>query len=101
MLDSEARRIAAQAWAQVKPADDPDFRACAPNHQSRLAYKAQSVAKTGTREDAFDEAVFAILNPPPQVDEPAPLVEVAPAPKAKSKAKPKTTSKAKAATAKK
>jgi hypothetical protein len=108
MLDSEARKIAAQAWAQVKAADDPGFGACAPDHQSKLAYKAINVAKSGTREDAFDEAVHAILSATPQSPEPVevasledaiteatPPAEPAPAPKKKAPAKKKTAPKAK------
>lgn len=102
MLDSEARKIAAQAWAQVKDANDPDFEACAQDHQAKLAYKVMSVAKSGAREDAFDEAVHAILNPPPQSPEPVEVAtppvdpapaDPAPAPKKKASAKKKSTPK--------
>lgn len=110
MLDSEARTIAAQAWAQVKSADDPGFEACAEDHKSKLAYKVQNVAKSGTREDAFDEAVHAILNAPLALTEPEAPVEAAqveaapepaPEPKPKRKRAPKTAPKAVTSKAKK
>jgi hypothetical protein len=66
MTHSDALNIAAKAWEQVKPEDDPPFEQCAQDHKFRLAYKVESVAKTGTCEDDFDRAVHAILNPQPE-----------------------------------
>lgn len=73
MTPQDAMNIAAQAWEQVKPEDDPPFEQCAPDHKFRLAYKVESVAKTGTLEDDFDRAVYAILHPPQGVSPVTPI----------------------------
>lgn len=65
MTHADCMKIAAQAWEQTKPADDPSFEQCALDHQFRLAYKVESVKKTGRLEDEFDQAVKAILDAPP------------------------------------
>lgn len=79
MTHSDALNIAAKAWEQVKPEDDPPFEQCAQDHKFRLAYKVESVAKTGTCEDDFDRAVHAILNPPQGVSPVTPIPDAQPA----------------------
>lgn len=64
MTHQDALNIAAQAWEQVKPEDDPPFERCVQGHQFRLADKVREVAKGGNPDDDFDRAVQAILNPP-------------------------------------
>jgi hypothetical protein len=73
MTPQDAMNIAAKAWERVKPEDDPPFDQCAPDHKFRLAYKVESVAKTGRIEDDFDSEVYAILNPPQGVSPMTPI----------------------------
>lgn len=79
MTHQDAMNIAAQAWAQVKPEDDPPFDQCAPDHKFRLAYKVESVAKGGRLEDDFDCEVYRILNPPQGVSPVTPIPDAPPA----------------------
>ena len=67
MTHEESRNIAAKAWEKVKGGSDPSFNQCATIHQAHLAYKVESVAKTGTAEDDFDRAAQAILSKPTEV----------------------------------
>lgn len=80
MTHQEALNIAGQAWDRVKTDDDPLFVKCSHEHRLRLAYKVESVAKTGRLEDDFDCEAYRILNPPRAVSPVTPIPEAPPAP---------------------
>lgn len=64
MTYQDYSNIAALAWHIVKDANDPEFTKCAADHQSRLAYKVESVHKSGARDDQFDHHAAQMLTMP-------------------------------------
>lgn len=75
---TEVVRVAAEAWREVKPAEDPDFNNCALSHREKLVAEVEGVIRTNTARTDFEKAVKRILDRDLKAPEPEP--EPAPAP---------------------
>lgn len=64
MTHQRYREIAGLAWHVVKDPRDPEFGGCAGDHQNKLAYKVESVHKSGKCEDQFDEIAAKLIEMP-------------------------------------
>ncbi len=62
MQYAEVKAIAAAAWSQVKPAEDPEFDAVSMHFRDQLVAQTEAVVKTRNATSDFEKAVLAILD---------------------------------------
>lgn len=56
--------MAALAWHVTKGQGDPELPNCALDHQFKMAFKVESVHKSGVKEDRFDQIAAQLLSLP-------------------------------------
>jgi hypothetical protein len=62
MQYAEIKAIAAAAWSQVKPAEDPEFDAISMHFRDQLVAQTEAVVKTRNATSDFEKAVLSILD---------------------------------------
>ena len=80
--------IAAAAWSQVKPAEDPELNGCTMHYRDQLIAQTEAVINTRSATTNFEKAVLAIVDEKAQQEAAATSSEAAPAARTRGVGRP-------------
>lgn len=80
--------IAAAAWSQVKPAEDPEFNSCTMHYRDQLIAQTEAVITTRSATTDFERAVLAIADEKAQQEAAVASSEAAPAARTRGVGRP-------------